>query len=180
MKIIAFAASSSKKSINKQLVSHAIQVIKTTVDSSVETEILDLNDFEMPIYSIDRENDNGIPDLAQQFYKKIGNADAVVISFASHNGSYAAAYKNIFDWASRIDSKVFQGKPMVMLSTSPGKGGAATVLENACESAPHFNADLRASLSIPSFHSNFDTDAQALKSGEYADKLSDALSKLNS
>lgn len=177
MKVIAFAASSSKHSINKQLVTHAAQVLKTNTSSAV-IEVLDLNDFEMPIYSIDRENDAGIPELAQQFYTAIGSADVVLISFASHNGSYTAAYKNIFDWASRIDSKVFQGKPMVLLSTSPGKQGGLTVLNSACESAPHFNGDLRASLSIPSFHEHFDTDAQVLKSGEYADKLSTALSKL--
>lgn len=178
MKLIAFAASSSKHSINKQLATHAAQVVKADIYPDANIEILDLNDYEMPIYSIDKENDTGIPSLAQQFFDKIGSADALIVSFASHNGSYAAAYKNIFDWASRIDSKVFQGKPIVMLSTSPGAGGAKSVLENACESAPHFNADLRGSLSMPSFHDNFDTDSQSLKKGIFSDELTTELRKL--
>jgi len=178
MKLIAFAASSSKHSINKQLATHAAQVLKADIPQFLEIEILDLNDYEMPIYSIDRENDSGIPALAQYFFEKIGSADAIIVSFASHNGSYAAAYKNIFDWASRIDAKVFQGKPMVMLSTSPGAGGAKSVLESACESAPHFNADLRGSLSVPSFHDNFDKDSQSLKQGELSDQLRSELQKL--
>lgn len=178
MKLIAFAASSSKHSINKQLVTHAAQVVKVELPQFTDIEILDLNDYEMPIYSIDKENDTGIPALAQQFFDKIGSADAIVVSFASHNGSYAAAYKNVFDWSSRIDSKVFQGKPIVMLSTSPGAGGAKSVLESACESAPHFNADLRGSLSVPSFHDNFDTDSQSLKPGEFSDQLRSELGNL--
>ena len=57
--IVAFGASSSKKSINKDLATYAASVIE-----DVNVLILDLNDFEMPIYSIDYENDNGIPDKA--------------------------------------------------------------------------------------------------------------------
>jgi NAD(P)H-dependent FMN reductase len=73
------------------------------------TEVLDLNDFEMPLFSVDREQAGGIPDFAHQFYKKVGAADALLVSFAEHNGSYSAAYKNLFDWTSRIDNKVYQG-----------------------------------------------------------------------
>ena len=178
MKLIAFAASSSRHSINKQLATHAAQVMQADISPDAEIEILDLNNYEMPIYSIDRENDPGIPALAQQFFDKIGSADALVVSFASHNGSYTAAYKNIFDWASRIDTNVFQGKPIVMLSTSTGASGAKSVLENACLSASHFKADLRGSLSVPSFHDNFDTEAQSLKSGVFSDELSVELRKL--
>jgi NAD(P)H-dependent FMN reductase len=60
--------------------------------------VLDLNDYEMPIYSIDRETEDGIPEEAQRFYDELGAVDAILISFAEHNGAYTAAYKNIFDW----------------------------------------------------------------------------------
>ena len=45
---------------------------------------------------------------------------------------------------------------MVFLATSPGPRGAATVLATAVVSAPFFGADLKASLSVPSFGENFD------------------------
>lgn len=61
MNILAFAASSSRKSINKQLVTYAASILKSEIISGAEVEIIDLNDFEMPIYSIDREEENGIP-----------------------------------------------------------------------------------------------------------------------
>ncbi|MCG7549533.1 NAD(P)H-dependent oxidoreductase [Pseudoalteromonas sp. Of7M-16] len=173
MKVLAFAASNSRQSINNALVKYAASQIE-----NAEIEILDLNDFEMPIYSIDREKDNGIPEQAQKFYDKIGAADAVIVSFAEHNGSYTAAYKNIFDWTSRIDMKVYQNTPMVLLATSPGPGGAQSVLGAAVNSAPYFAADVKAHLSVPSFFDNFDMEAGKLTNGEISDALSNALKQL--
>lgn len=174
MKVLAFAASNSKKSINKTLANYAANLIE-----NADVELLDINDYEMPIFSIDREQELGSPQEAQDFFKKIGAADAIVISFAEHNGSYTSAYKNLFDWVSRIDTKVFQQKPMVYLSTSPGPGGAKNVLASAVQSGPHFGADLKSSLSIPSFHSNFDQDAKAPTNSEIQRDLEQAVQMLS-
>ena len=92
----------------------------------------------------------------KKFYAKIGAVDAVIISFAEHNGTYTAAYKNLFDWVSRIDTKVYRNKPALLLASSPGKGGAGNVLAQALNSAGHFGMDVRGSMSIPNFHANFD------------------------
>ena len=162
MKILAFAATSSKHSINKQLVGYATRILEDQPDVDVTVETIDLVDYEMPIYSIDRQNEGGIPQAAHDFFDKIAQADAVLISFAEHNGFYTAAYKNIFDWASRIDMRVYQDKPTVMLSTSVGPGGGANALRTAVGSAQFFGNDVVASLSIPSFHEHFDTTTQTL------------------
>lgn len=173
MRVVAFAASNSSKSINKQLVTYATGFL-----ANAEVEVLDLNDYEMPIFSEDRENETGIPALAQQFFNKISQCDALVISFAEHNGSYSAAYKNIFDWCSRINTKVYQGKATVLLATSPGPGGAGSVLAAATGSAPYFAADLKASLSIPRFYENFDTQKGCLKDAELDRQLQEVMAKL--
>jgi len=178
MKLIAFGASSSKNSINKKLATHAADVFKRTVKPETDIEILDLNEFEMPLYSIDREEADGIPAAAQLFLDKINDADAVIISFAEHNGSYSVAYKNVFDWASRINAKVFQDTPMVFLSTGPGGGGAKNTLAAAVNSAPHFNAIVKGSLSVPSFYANFDSDSGVLKDEALAEQLLKILKKL--
>ena len=156
MKILAFAATSSKKSINKQLASYATHLLPD-IDQH-EIEILDLNDYELPLFSEDREADIGQPQLARDFLTKIGESDAIIISFAEHNGSYTVAYKNTFDWASRINPKVFQNKPLLLLSTSPGPGGASSVLTAATTSAPFFDGEVIASFSLPSFYENFDSE----------------------
>jgi len=173
MKVIAFGATSSSKSINRQLANYAANLI-----AGAEIELLDLNDFEMPIFSQDKEDQLGQPEPAKRFIDKIAETDAIIISFAEHNGSYTAAYKNIFDWASRIEMKVFQNTPVVMLATSPGPGGASSVLAAATGSAPYFSADLKGSLSIPSFFDNFNVELQKLTNEALDMQLKELVAKL--
>lgn len=149
-KIIAFGASNSQKSINKALATFAANQVEDS-----EVEVLDLNTFEMPIYSIDRENESGIHTLAKEFKSKIDQADGVVISFAEHNGNVSAAYKNIYDWVSRIDMNVWQNKPIFLLATSPGARGGAGVLGVVEPSVRRSNKNVVSAFSLPSFHDNF-------------------------
>lgn len=155
MKILAFAASNHSASINRALVGYAAARLNAA-HPEAQIETLDLNDFEMPIYSIDRETAGGIPAEARAFYDKIGAADAVLVSFAEHNGFVTAAWKNIFDWMSRIDMKVWQDKPMVMLAASPGPRAGAGVLASQEMLAPHFGADLRGKHGVGSWGEAWD------------------------
>ncbi|MFC0120165.1 NADPH-dependent FMN reductase [Pseudoalteromonas xiamenensis] len=173
MNVLTFAASSSRQSINKQLATYVASLIP-----NANVNVVDLNDFEMPIYSSDRETESGIPEQAQRFFNIIGEADVIVVSFAEHNGSYTAAYKNIFDWASRINQKVYQNKKMVLLSTSPGPGGAKSVLAQAVGSAPFFAADVKASYSLPSFYDNFDVEKGVVRNETIKEELSALVSSL--
>ncbi len=150
MKVVAFAASSSSRSINKKLAQYAAEQIP-----GAEVDLLDLNDFELPLYSEDREREMGQPQLALDFLARIKAAKVVVISFAEHNGSYAAAYKSLFDWCSRIDRNVYCNKQMILLATSPGGHGGVSVLTQAAGSMPYFGGKVVGSLSVPSFHDNF-------------------------
>ena len=178
MNVLAFAASSSRSSINKALVTYAAGLLENGIIENVNAEVLDLNDYEMPLFSIDREQSDGIPEAAHEFYKKIGEADALVVSFAEHNGNYSAAYKNLFDWTSRIDQKVYQGKPAVLLATSPGPGGGRNVLGTAKGSAPHFAMEVKGDLSVPSFYDNFDLENGRVSNAEIGAQLETALASL--
>ena len=71
----------------------------------------------------------------------------------------------------RIDMKVYQGKPVVMLSTSPGPGGASSVLSSAVHSAPYFDADVKGSMSVPSFYDNFNVETGEIINAEIAREL---------
>ena len=150
-KIIALGGSSSKSSINKQLATYAANLFQ-----SVEVEILDLNDYEMPIFSADKEKENGIHNLAHDFFAKIGTADFIVLSLAEHNGAYSSAFKNTLDWSSRINNKTFQQKPMLLLATSPGARGGSSVLDIATKRFPFQGAEVKGSFSLPNFYENFD------------------------
>lgn len=153
MKIIAFAGSSSSESINKKLVRWA----STQFDA--EVELLDLNDFEVPIYSIDKEKANGIPASIKVFSEKLAEGDLILLSLAEHNGAYSSAFKNIFDWASRIpDTKAFHDKPMFLMATSPGARGGSTVLEIAKNRFQFNGGNVLETFSLPSFNENFNLE----------------------
>jgi NAD(P)H-dependent FMN reductase len=165
-KLLAFSASNSSNSINKILASYASKQFKNAT-----VELLDLNDFEMPIYSIDREKKDGIPQLAHDFYKKIGDADFILISFAEHNGNFSTAFKNILDWMSRINSKTFQEKPMLLLATSPGVRGGSSVLDIATKRMPFQGGIVKGSFSLPSFNDNFDKEKGVISNKELDEQL---------
>ncbi len=130
------------------------------------------------MFSEDKEKEIGQAEGAQQFLADLAEADAIVVSYAEHNGYYPAAYKNLFDWASRIDRSVFQNKPVVYLATSPGPGGAKTVLAAAVASAPYFGAEVKASVSVPSFYDNFDFETGSINNPEIAAEIKQAVSQL--
>jgi len=150
MKVLAFGASTSSQSINRQFAHYAAAQIP-----GAQVTALDLREFQLPIYSTDEEEAHGVPADAVRFLQMIQSHDAVVVSLAEHNGSYAAAFKNLYDWASRSEGKVWANRPMLLLATSPGGRGGATVLETALAKFPRMGADLRASFSLPSFYDNF-------------------------
>ena len=143
MKILAFVTTKSRNSINRSLVEFAAAQLQSQATPGTGVEFVDLNNFEMPIYSIDRETQDGIPQEARTFFDKTGAADAVLVSFAEHNGSVAAAWKNIFDWMSRIDMEVWHNKPVAMQAATPGPRADAGVLGGQEHMAPFFGADLR-------------------------------------
>ncbi|MFT5714111.1 MAG: chromate reductase [Flavobacterium sp.] len=153
MKIIAFGASPSKNSINKKLATYAAHLFE-----NAEVEVLDLNDYQMPIFSVDIEKEIGQHSLAQTFLDKIAIADILVISLAENNGNYSVAFKNVFDWCTRISAKVFQDKPMLLMATSPGAKGGANVLGIAKDAFPYYGGNIKVTFSLPNFDSNFDNE----------------------
>lgn len=149
MNILAFAGSNSSTSINRELVKFAL---KSYTEESID--LIDLNDYAMPIFSVDLEK-NGYPDEVHQFLKKIESCDAIICSLAEHNKTYTAAFKNLFDWSSRINAKIFQNKPMFLMATSTGGYGGGNVLNVATTFFPNFGADIREVFSLPNFEENF-------------------------
>ncbi|WP_439155999.1 NADPH-dependent FMN reductase [Yoonia sp.] len=173
--IVVFAASNSMQSINKRLVLHAAGILQDEFKAHVEIEVLDLNDYEMPIYSPEREA-QGISRHAQYFYKKLGAADGVIISLGEYNGAYTASFKNIFDWCSRINMKIFQDRPLMLMATSMGRRGGQNVLAAAMGGFPHFGANITSNFSFGPFNEHFDRQTDRLTTPELALDLRKAIS----
>lgn len=173
MKVLSFAATNSRNSINKQLVYYVSKKF-----NSGSFDMVDISDYELPIYGFDMEMESGIPKEAVEFAAKLSQYDAVLISLAEHNGNFTVAFKNLFDWLSRIERNVYQNKKVILLSTSPASTGASTVLKLASDAMPHMGGELVGKLSIPNFFDNFDIDKNEFINKELSLKLDEVLKPL--
>ncbi|WP_397445885.1 NADPH-dependent FMN reductase [Polaribacter sp. R77954] len=149
-KILAFAGSTSSTSINKQLATFAAENLQNTA-----FEVIDLRDFKMPIYSEDEEKENGLPEDAKRFSALFDSYDGFILSLAEHNSSYTAAFKNIYDWSSRVEGNVFRDKPLLLMAASPGGLGGQFVLAAGIARFSRMGAKELVSFSFPNFYANF-------------------------
>ena len=173
MKILAFAGSNSTVSINKKLVTFA-----STFFSDDEVEILDLNDFEMPIYKREIELASGTPQKALDFAAKIDECDLILLSTPENNGNFPAVFKNLMDWISRIKGrKIFGGKPMFLMATSDGGRGGASVLEIAEKRFPFDGAEVLEIFSLPKFSEYFNPE-KGIVNEEKLEELKEKVQKV--
>jgi chromate reductase, NAD(P)H dehydrogenase (quinone) len=149
-KILAFSGSLSSASINHQLVASVAASI-----SNYELNVIRLSDFPMPLYSSDIETKKGVPESTQSLRKLFDAADGFIISTPEYNGSIPAGLKNALDWISRTEGKIFQGKPVLLMATSPGGRGGASVLEHLSMVMPYWGAKVIGPFSLPAFGDNF-------------------------
>ena len=150
-KILTVSASNSKNSINKTLLALASSKIE-----GHEVAMLDIRDYPMPFFSLDREESEGHPETAKQVRALFSEYDAFIISCPEHNGAMPAEFKNVIDWVSRLgdlQNPMFgANKPVLLLSTSPGLRGGATNIQTLTQIMPYWGADIKGSFCLGSFY----------------------------
>ncbi|WP_339769727.1 NAD(P)H-dependent oxidoreductase [uncultured Paraglaciecola sp.] len=153
-KILTVSASNSKHSINRTLLELASSKIE-----GHEVALLDIRDYQMPFFSLDREESEGHPETAKQVRALFAEYDAFIISSPEHNGSIPAEFKNLIDWVSRLgdlQNPMFATKkPVLLLSASPGPNGGATNVQTLTKLMPWWGADVKGSFSLGSFYDHF-------------------------
>jgi NAD(P)H-dependent FMN reductase len=130
VKILAFSGSGRKDSVNKKVLAVAAQGAK---EAGAEVTIVDLEDFDMPIFTEDLESEKGMHSGGQRFKELLIEHDGFLISCPEYNSSYSALFKNSIDWASRkIDGEspmqAYKGKVAGIMAASPGALGGMRVL----------------------------------------------------
>jgi chromate reductase len=124
MQILGIAGSLREGSYNRQLLQLAGENLPDGVDFAVWEGLA-----ELPAYNEDEEGGGVLP--VASFRSVVADADAVLVSTPEYNGSIPGALKNALDWGSRPrDTAVFRGKPVAVISASPGSfGGIWAVAE---------------------------------------------------
>jgi chromate reductase len=118
VKILAFTGSLRRNSFNKA----ALRAAASLLPVGASLEIVDL--APLPFFNEDLEAE-GIPAVVADFKAKIAAADTLLISTPEYNYSIPPVLKNALDWASRGNDSPLNGKPLAMMSASPGMFGGA-------------------------------------------------------
>lgn len=119
MKIVAIPGSLRKNSYNKMAIKYLAQGAE---EAGAEVEILDLKEYNLPVYDSDIEKE-GTPENVEKFVQKIIDADSIIICTPEYNHSIPGGLKNAIDWASRSSHHPFQDKPLALAGTSGGYWG---------------------------------------------------------
>lgn len=124
-KILAFAGSLRADSVNKKLIKEAIQGAK---DAGALVTLVDLKDYQMPIFDGDIEDSEGQPETAIRFKKLMMEHDGFLISSPEYNSSISGVLKNVFDWVSRpVPNEeyliAFKNKVAGLMAASPSALG---------------------------------------------------------
>lgn len=125
-KFLMFAGSARKASTNKQLAALAANTAKA---AGTDVTLIDLKDFEMPLYDGDREGDTGLPENAKRLKQLFVYHDGFFVASPEYNSSLAPILKNALDWISRPHTEnepalwAYNGKVAAIGSVAPGALG---------------------------------------------------------
>ncbi|MGI9552526.1 MAG: NADPH-dependent FMN reductase [Aurantibacter sp.] len=149
--ILAFAGSNSSTSVNFGLVKYTTGLI-----TEHKVQLLNMANYPFPMYSEDVEKEKGYSNSLVELKNDIQKADGLIISVNEHNGNPSAYFKNLIDWLSRLERKFLEGRKILLMSASPGRGGGMGSLKVIEQLFPRFGAEIIATFSMPSFNHNFD------------------------
>lgn len=170
-KILAFAGSNSKLSINYELVQFVSgQLVQE------EVKLIKLTDYTLPIYNINSEEDEGFPPALEELYNEIKNAKALIVSVNEHNGMLSSFFKNVLDWLSRLDRNFLEGKKVLLMSTSTGSGAASLARAYVEGAIKRYKGEVVSSFGFPSFTDNFDVQKQEITNETLLLGIKDTLS----
>ncbi|MEJ2585668.1 MAG: NAD(P)H-dependent oxidoreductase [Robiginitalea sp.] len=175
--ILATAGSNSSTSINFQLVKYTTRLL-----GNREVELLELAKTEFPIFGEDLEKARGIPPEISRLKEKIQQSSGLILSVNEHNGNPSAFFKNVLDWLSREDRRFFANRPVLLMSASTGKRGAASSRAVVEEMIPKFGGKVIATFSLPSYNENFNPGSGIVNpdlAGAHKKALQAFLSALN-
>lgn len=148
--LLATAGSNSSTSINLQLVRHTLGYF-----DGHPTDLIDGSRLDIPMYSEDREKQDGFPLAIKELYAQLRACDGLVLSVNEHNSNPSAYTKNLLDWLSRLDRKFMEGIPVLLMSTSGGKRGAQSSREITARMLERFGAEHLVQFGMPGFHEVF-------------------------
>ena len=129
VKLLVIAGSARAGSLNRRLAAVAAAMAG---EAGADVQELDLRALQLPVYDGDLEASAGVPATVRPLADALRAADAVLLVTPEYNGFPTPLLINAFDWLSRLGAEgerpaglaITAGKPVALLSASPGPLGA--------------------------------------------------------
>ncbi|HEY4371997.1 MAG TPA: NAD(P)H-dependent oxidoreductase [Burkholderiales bacterium] len=127
-RVLVFAGSARRAALSKR-VARAAQI--ALEEAGAAATLIDLADYEAPLYHGDRESDGGVPAEITRLLAVMDEHDALLVASPEYNGSMPPLLVNTFDWISRIFAapgrvaglEILAQKPIAIVGSSPGALG---------------------------------------------------------
>lgn len=128
-KILGISGSKRNGSFNVKLLNAAAAGARA---AGAEVTVLDLNEFDLPIYDGDLEA-KGMPEDVLKLKAIFKEHDGLMIASPEYNGGYSPLLKNVIDWVSRpaegeSQLECYAGKTAALMAASPGGLGGIRAL----------------------------------------------------
>jgi NAD(P)H-dependent FMN reductase len=167
MRALVFAGSIRTDSLHRKLARAAAAELRRR---GIETTLVDLRDYPMPLYDGDLESANGLPENARAFRQLLAAHDLLVIASPEYNGSFPALLKNVIDWTSRPaapgerPTALYRGKTAALLAGSPGPGAGRRGLRHLRELLEMIGVTVVGEpVSVASAHNAFGPDGEVVR-----------------
>jgi NAD(P)H-dependent FMN reductase len=171
-KILAFSGSCRRESMNRRLLDIVADKLQ---QAGAPVTVVDLGDFDVPLYNGDLEAEHGIPADAEKFYQLMKQHDGFLIACPEYNRSITPLLKNTIDWASRPRQgdrplEAFDGKVAGLCSASAGRLGGLRGLYHVAEILQSIGTNvLPKQVAIGGFPQAFD------EAGNLTDKMASSM-----
>jgi NAD(P)H-dependent FMN reductase len=173
-KILAFAGSARRDSLNKKLARVAADAARA---AGAEVTFIDLDDYPIPLYHGDLEEMQGLPENCRRLKQLFVQHDALLLVSPENNASVSALMKNTLDWISRQDGDQsglvpYKGKVAALFAASTGGFGGMRGLIHLRHILQNFNVlVLSEQFVLPHAHEAFAIDG-AIKDAKYSAAIS--------
>jgi NAD(P)H-dependent FMN reductase len=162
-RILAFAGSARRDSFNKKIVAIAAAGAR---NAGVDATVVDLANYELPLYNQDLEAEKGLPANAIALKKLFEEHHGLLIACPEYNSSITPLLKNTIDWVSRqapgeVPLAAYKGKIATLLSASPGALGGSRGLVTVRSILGNIGVVvLPEQISVPTAHQAIDSNGR--------------------
>ena len=160
-RIAIIAGSTRRASVNSLL---AREIAAELERRDRDHLLVDLAEFDMPIYHGDLEEEQGVPAPARRLADVLRDSGGLVVASPEYNGSFSPLLKNTVDWVTRIDMGVLRDTLVGLAAASPGRGGGVRGLARVRTWLENMRLIVAATdLSIPLVHERVTDETGSLR-----------------